>query len=49
MKKQIILNIYPRVNTLKQRFTVIYSTLLGIPYHMWVDREKVEEILKETL
>lgn len=39
------LNIYPSSHTWKQRFTVIFSTLLGKPYHMTVNEKTIKELV----
>lgn len=47
MKKYYI-NVFPAKNTLKQRLTVVVSTLLGIPYHLWVSEENLINTIAEN-
>lgn len=45
--EKIIINVYPKTNSWKKRLVVIFSTLFGLPYHHWVDKENLIKILKD--
>lgn len=47
MEKQQIIMIYPASTTIKQRFTVIWSTVIGKPYHFTISERVIRELYEQ--
>lgn len=46
--EKIIINIYPRENSWKNRLVVIFSSLFGLPYHHTITKENFRESMEES-